>query len=162
VTYGERASRADALALLHKHRLERVLVVDKQWQPEGPGNRQGHHQGTEHPNACKDAQGKLRVGAAVASARARTSGGTAGRCRRGACWSSDTAHGHAKGVLDRVKWVKKKYPGLQVIGGNVGTGDGALALVDHGADAVKVGIGPGRSAPRASWPEWACRRSRRS
>ena len=143
VTVNEGASRADALALLHKHRLERVLVVDKQWRLKGLVTVKDIIKETEHPNACKDAQGKLRVGAAV--------GVGEGTDERVAMLIDagvdvlvvDTAHGHAKGVLDRVKWIKKKYPDMQVVGGNVGTGDGARALVDHGADAVKVGIGPG-------------------
>ena len=143
VTVSEGASRADALALLHKHRLERVLVVDKQWRLKGLVTVKDIIKETEHPNACKDAQGKLRVGAAV--------GVGEGTDERVAMLIDagvdvlvvDTAHGHAKGVLDRVKWIKKKYPDMQVVGGNVGTGDGARALVDHGADAVKVGIGPG-------------------
>ena len=143
VTVNEGASRAEALALLHKHRLERVLVVDKQWRLRGLVTVKDIIKETEHPNACKDAQGKLRVGAAVGVGE-----GTDERVEllidAGAdVLVVDTAHGHAKGVLDRVKWIKKKYPDMQVIGGNVGTGDGARALVDHGADAVKVGIGPG-------------------
>ena len=143
VTVNEGASRADALALLHRYRLERVLVVDKQWRLKGLVTVKDIIKETEHPNACKDAQGKLRVGAAVGVGE-----GTDERVEllidAGAdVLVVDTAHGHAKGVLDRVKWIKKKYPDLQVIGGNVGTGDGARALVDHGADAVKVGIGPG-------------------
>jgi IMP dehydrogenase len=143
VTVGEGASRADAMALLHKHRLERVLVVDKQWRLKGLVTVKDIIKETEHPDACKDAQGKLRVGAAVGVGE-----GTDQRVEMlvdaGAdVLVVDTAHGHAKGVLDRVKWIKKKYPRMQVIGGNVGTGEGARALVDHGADAVKVGIGPG-------------------
>jgi len=143
VTVPEGASRADALALLHKHRLERVLVVDKQWRLKGLVTVKDIIKETEHPNACKDAQGKLRVGAAVGVGE-----GTEDRVERlvdaGAdLLVVDTAHGHAQGVLDRVKWIKKRYPKMQVIGGNVGTGEGARALVDHGADGVKVGIGPG-------------------
>jgi IMP dehydrogenase len=143
VTVGEGASRSEALALLHKHRLERVLVVDRQWRLKGLITVKDIIKETEHPNACKDAQGKLRVGAAVGVGE-----GTDERVERlvdaGAdVLVVDTAHGHAKGVLDRVKWIKKKYPDMQVIGGNVGTGEGARALVDHGADAVTVGIGPG-------------------
>jgi IMP dehydrogenase len=143
VTVNEGASRADALALLHKHRLERVLVVDKQWRLKGLVTVKDIIKETEHPNACKDSQGKLRAGAAVGVGE-----GTDERVEllvdAGVdVLVVDTAHGHAKGVLDRVKWIKKKYPEMQVIGGNVGTGEGARALVDHGADAVKVGIGPG-------------------
>jgi IMP dehydrogenase len=143
VTVSEGASRADALALLHKHRLERVLVVDKQWRLKGLVTVKDIIKETEHPNACKDSQGKLRAGAAVGVGE-----GTDERIEllvdAGVdVLVVDTAHGHAKGVLDRVKWIKKKYPDMQVIGGNVGTAEGARALVDHGADAVKVGIGPG-------------------
>ena len=143
VTVNEGATRADAMTLMHKHRLERVVVVDKQWRLKGLVTVKDITKETEHPNACKDAQGKLRVGAAVGVGE-----GTEERVERlvdaGAdVLVVDTAHGHAQGVLDRVKWVKKTYPKAQVIGGNVGTGDGARALVDHGADGVKVGIGPG-------------------
>ena len=143
VTVRENASRADAMALLHKHRLERVLVIDGQWRLKGLITVKDIIKESEHPNACKDAQGKLRVGAAVGVGE-----GTEERVERlvdaGAdVLVVDTAHGHAQGVLDRVKWIKKRYPKMQVIGGNIGTGDGARALVDHGADGVKVGIGPG-------------------
>jgi IMP dehydrogenase len=97
---------------------------------------------TEHPDACKDAQGKLRVGAAVGVGEG-TDERVAALVEAGAdVLVVDTAHGHAQGVLNRVKWVKDNFK-VEVIGGNVGTGDGAKALVDHGADGVKVGIGPG-------------------
>lgn len=143
VTVGEGATRADAMALLHKHRLERVLVVDKQWRLKGLVTVKDIIKETEHPSACKDAQGKLRVGAAVGVGEG-TDERVAMLVEAGVdVLVVDTAHGHAKGVLDRVKWVKKKFPNVQVIGGNVGTGEGARALADHGADAVKVGIGPG-------------------
>jgi len=143
VTVGESAKRADAMALMHQHRLERVLVVDRQWRLKGLVTVKDITKESEHPNACKDAQGKLRVGAAVGVGE-----GTEERVERlveaGAdVLVVDTAHGHAQGVLDRVKWIKKRYPKMQVIGGNVGTGEGARALADHGADGVKVGIGPG-------------------
>ena len=98
---------------------------------------------TEHPNACKDPQGKLRVGAAVGVGEG-TEERVEALVEAGAdVLVVDTAHGHAQGVLDRVQWIKKQFPQVQVIGGNVGTGEGAKALVDHGADGVKVGIGPG-------------------
>jgi IMP dehydrogenase len=143
VTVNESATRSDAMALLHKHRLERVLVVDKQWRLKGLVTVKDIIKETEHPNACKDTQGKLRAGAAVGVGEG-TEERVALLVEAGVdVLVVDTAHGHAKGVLDRVKWIKKKYPDIQVIGGNVGTGDGARALVDHGADAVKVGIGPG-------------------
>ncbi|MGE0288406.1 MAG: IMP dehydrogenase [Bradyrhizobium sp.] len=143
VTVREGTSRAEAQALLHKHRLERVLVVDAKWRLKGLITVKDIIKETEHPNACKDEQGKLRAGAAVGVGE-----GTEDRVERlveaGAdVLVVDTAHGHAQGVLDRVKWIKKKFPQMQVIGGNIGTGDGARALVDHGADGVKIGIGPG-------------------
>ena len=143
VTVREDASREEAQRLIHEHRLERVLVVDGDWRLKGLVTVKDILKETEHPNACKDPQGKLRVGAAVG-----VSEGTDERVdalvEAGAdVLVVDTAHGHAQGVLDRVQWIKKKYPGVQVIGGNVGTAEGARALTDHGADGVKVGIGPG-------------------
>ncbi|HEX5613067.1 MAG TPA: IMP dehydrogenase [Burkholderiales bacterium] len=139
----EGAPREEAMRLMHEHRLERVLVVDGDWQLMGLVTVKDILKETEHPNACKDPHGKLRVGAAVGV-------GEGTEERVGALVEAgadvivvDTAHGHAQGVLDRVRWIKKTYSGVEVIGGNIGTGDGARALVDHGADGVKVGIGPG-------------------
>src|SRR5207248_2735525 len=142
VTVREGASREEARALMHQHRLERVLVVDDEFHLKGLVTVKDILKETEHPNACKDAQGKLRVGAAVGVGEG-TDERVAALVEAGAdVLVVDTAHGHAQGVLDRVKWIKKKFK-IEVVGGNVGTGDGAKALVDHGADAVKVGIGPG-------------------
>ncbi|HVB48001.1 MAG TPA: IMP dehydrogenase [Burkholderiales bacterium] len=143
VTVREGASRNEALQLMHKHRLERVLVVDADFHLKGLITVKDITKETEHPNACKDPQGKLRVGAAVGVGE-----GTEERVEALVEAGTDvlvvdTAHGHAQGVLDRVQWIKKRFPQVQVIGGNVGTGEGAKALVDHGADGVKVGIGPG-------------------
>jgi len=143
ITVREGASREQALELLHKHRLERVLVVDADWRLRGLVTVKDIMKETEHPNACKDAQGKLRVGAAVGVGEG-TEERVAALVEAGAdVLVVDTAHGHAQGVLDRVQWIKKTFPQVQVIGGNIGTADGARALVDHGADGVKVGIGPG-------------------
>jgi len=143
VTVRDGTSRAEAQALLHKHRLERVLVVDDQFRLKGLVTVKDIVKETEHPNACKDAQGKLRVGAAVGVGDG-TDERVAALVEAGAdVLVVDTAHGHAQGVLDRVQWIKKSFKNIEVIGGNVGTGDGAKALVDHGADGVKVGIGPG-------------------
>jgi IMP dehydrogenase len=143
VTVKEGASREEAMKLMHEHRLERVLVVDGDWQLKGLVTVKDILKETEHPNACKDPHGKLRVGAAVGVGEG-TEERVEALVEAGAdVLVVDTAHGHAQGVLDRVQWIKKKYPGVEVIGGNVGTGDGAKALVDHGADGVKVGIGPG-------------------
>jgi len=143
VTVREGASREEAMALMHKHRLERVLVVSKNFDLRGLITAKDILKSTEHPLASKDRLGRLRVGAAIGVGE-----GTEERAEvlieAGVdVIVVDTAHGHAQGVLDRVKWVKKNYPKTQVIGGNIATGDGARALVDHGADAVKVGIGPG-------------------
>ena len=143
VTVAEGASREEALALMHKHRLERVLVVNKAFELRGLITVKDIQKSTEHPLASKDQLGKLRVGAAI--------GVGEGTEERSALLVEagvdviivDTAHGHAQGVLDRVRWVKKTFPNTQVIGGNIATADAARALVDCGADAVKVGIGPG-------------------
>jgi IMP dehydrogenase len=143
ITVRDGASRADAMKLMHQHRLERVLVIDEEFHLKGLVTVKDILKESEHPNACKDPQGKLRVGAAVGVGEG-TDERVAALVEAGAdVLVVDTAHGHAQGVLDRVKWIKSRYPQVQVVGGNVGTGDGARALVDHGADGVKVGIGPG-------------------
>lgn len=143
VTVREGASRNEVLELLHKHRIEKVLVTNDDFQLRGMITVKDIQKSTDFPNACKDEQGRLRVGAAV---------GTGGETpdRVAALVSAgvdvivvDTAHGHSQGVLDRVAWVKKNYPDLQVIGGNIATKEAALALAKAGADGVKVGIGPG-------------------
>ncbi|MBI3188266.1 MAG: IMP dehydrogenase [Gammaproteobacteria bacterium] len=143
VTVKEGASREEAVALLHKHRIEKVLVVNDKFHLRGMITVKDIQKSDEYPNSCKDAQGRLRVGAAV---------GTGGDTEQRVDALShagvdvivvDTAHGHSQGVLDRVAWVKKHYPHIQVIGGNIATADAARALVNAGADAVKVGIGPG-------------------
>jgi len=143
ITVRDGASRADAMKLMHQHRLERVLVIDEEFHLKGLVTVKDILKESEHPNACKDPQGKLRVGAAVGVGEG-TDERVAALVEAGVdVLVVDTAHGHAQGVLDRVKWIKSRYPQVQVVGGNVGTGDGARALVDHGADGVKVGIGPG-------------------
>jgi IMP dehydrogenase len=143
VTVKEGASLEEAKALMHRHRLERVLVINGDWQLRGLMTVKDILKSSEHPNASKDQQGRLRVGAAVGVGE-----GTEERVQALVeagvdVLVVDTAHGHSQGVLDRVKWVKAHYPQLQVIGGNIATRDAAKALVDHGADGVKVGIGPG-------------------
>ena len=143
ITVPEGTTRNEAMKLLHQHRLERVLVVDDDLQLMGLVTVQDILKESEHPYACKDAHGKLRVGAAVGVGEG-TEERVAALVEAGAdVLVVDTAHGHAQGVLDRVAWIKKNFKKVEVIGGNVGTGDGAKALVDHGADGVKVGIGPG-------------------
>ncbi len=143
VTVREGATREEAMALMHKHRLERVLVINKNFDLRGLITAKDILKSTEHPLACKDKLGRLRVGAAIGVGE-----GTEERAEvlieAGVdVIVVDTAHGHAQGVLDRVKWMKKNYPKTQLIGGNIATAGAAKALVDHGADAVKVGIGPG-------------------
>ncbi len=143
VTIKEGGTLEDAKNLMHKHRLERVLVVDDEFNLKGLMTVKDITKATEHPYAAKDAHGKLLVGAAVG-----VGAGTEERVEllvdAGVdVLCVDTAHGHSQGVLDRVRWVKKHYPQVQVIGGNVATAAAALALVEYGADAVKVGIGPG-------------------
>jgi IMP dehydrogenase len=139
----EGASPEEARALLHKHRLERVLVVNNGFEMRGLITVKDILKSSEHPEACKDQQGKLRVGAAVGVGEG-TEERVAALVEAGVdAIVVDTAHGHAQGVLDRVRWIKRNHPSIEVIGGNIATGDGARALVDHGADGVKVGIGPG-------------------
>src|SRR3954454_15380970 len=143
ITVRDGSSREEAMAPMHRHRLERVLVVDEDFNLKGLVTVKDILKEVEHPDACKDAHGKLRVGAAVGVGEG-TDERIAALIEAGAdVLVVDTAHGHAQAVLDRVKWIKSRYPRVQVVGGNVGTGDGARALVDHGADGVKVGIGPG-------------------
>ncbi|SAL72540.1 inosine 5'-monophosphate dehydrogenase [Caballeronia arvi] len=143
VTVKEGTSLAEAKALMHSHRLERVLVVNDAFELRGLMTVKDITKQTENPDACKDQDGKLRVGAAV--------GVGADNEERVELLAAagvdvivvDTAHGHSQGVLERVRWVKQNYPHVQVIGGNIATAAAAKALVEYGADAVKVGIGPG-------------------
>ena len=143
VVVKEGASREEAMNLMHQHRLERVLVVNDEFELRGLITVKDIQKSSEHPLACKDALGRLRAGAAVGVGEG-TEDRVAALVEAGVdVIVVDTAHGHSKGVLDRVKWVKTNFPDLQVIGGNIATASAAMALVDHGADAVKVGIGPG-------------------
>jgi IMP dehydrogenase len=143
VTVREGATREEAMTLMHKHRLERVLVVNKNFELRGLITVKDIQKSTEHPNACKDKLGRLRVGAAIGVGEGTEERAEALIEAGVDVIVVDTAHGHAQGVLDRIKWMKKNYPKSQVIGGNIATADAAKALVDHGADGVKVGIGPG-------------------
>jgi len=143
VTVREGATLEEATDLLHRHRLERVLVVTGDYELRGLITVKDIMKASEYPNACKDAQGKLRVGAAVGVGEG-TEERVAALVESGVdVLVVDTAHGHAQGVLDRVKWIKRSYPKVDVIGGNIATAQAARALVEHGADGVKVGIGPG-------------------
>ena len=139
----EGATLAEGKALMHKHRLERVLVVNDAFELRGLMTVKDITKQTEHPDACKDEHGKLRAGAAVGV-------GPDNEERVELLVQAgvdvivvDTAHGHSKGVLERVRWVKQNFPHVEVIGGNIATASAAKALVEYGADAVKVGIGPG-------------------
>jgi IMP dehydrogenase len=143
VTVREGASREEAMALMHKHRLERVLVVNKQFQLRGLVTVKDILKSTEHPNACKDSQGRLRVGAAIGVGEGTEERAEALVEAGADVIVVDTAHGHSKNVLSRVKWVKRQFPKTQIIGGNIATAAAAKALIDNGADGVKVGIGPG-------------------
>ena len=143
VTVKEGASKEEVVALLHRHRLERLVVVNDDFELKGLITVKDIRKSSEHPMANKDGLGHLLVGAAVGV-------GPENEERIAALAEAgvdvivvDTAHGHSQGVLDRVKWAKTHYPNVQVVGGNIATGEAALALVDHGADCVKVGIGPG-------------------
>lgn len=143
VTSREGASLDEVKNLLHRHRIEKVLVVNDNFELRGLITVKDIQKAKDYPLACKDEQGRLRVGAAVG-----TGGDT--EARIAALVEAgvdviviDTAHGHSRGVIERVRWAKQRYPEVQVIGGNIATSEAAIALADAGADAVKVGIGPG-------------------
>jgi len=143
VTVSEGDPLEKALGLMHKHRLERVLVVNGSFELRGLITVKDILKSSQHPYASKDSQGRLRVGAAVGVGEG-TEERVEALLEAGAdVIVVDTAHGHSQGVLDRVRWVKRTYPKTQVIGGNIATAAAARSLVDSGADAVKVGIGPG-------------------
>ena len=143
VTVKEGESNENIKRLLHEHRIEKVIVINDDFRLRGLITVNDFTKAENNPNACKDEQGRLRVGAAVGT-------GADTQARVEALIAADvdiivvdTAHGHSRGVIDKVFWIKKNFPHVQVIGGNIATGDAAKALRDAGADAVKVGIGPG-------------------
>ncbi len=143
VTVGEGAEKSEVIELLHRHRIERLLVVSDSGELRGMITVKDITKASVYPLACKDDQDRLRVGAAVGT-------GADTEDRVAALIDAevdvivvDTAHGHSRGVIDRVAWIKKQYPDIQVIGGNIATAAAAKDLMDAGADAVKVGIGPG-------------------
>ena len=143
VTVKEGAKKEEVLEKLHTHRIEKVLVVNDNFELRGLITVKDIQKATDYPNACRDSAESLRVGAAVG-----VGDGTEERVEALVAAgvdvvTVDTAHGHSRGVIERVSWIKKHYPDLQVIGGNIATGAAALALAEAGADAVKVGIGPG-------------------
>ena len=143
VTVKEGASKEEITKLLHQHRIERLLVINDEDTLTGLITVKDIQKSTDHPFACKDEQGRLRVGAAIGV-------GNDTELRAELLVDAgvdvlilDTAHGHSEGVLKRIKWIKKNYPKVDVIGGNIATSEAAIAMLDHGADSVKVGIGPG-------------------
>ena len=143
VTVKQGTSLDEIKAKLHQHRIEKILVVDDEFHLQGLVTVKDIEKARTYPNACKDEDGRLRVGAAVGT-------GPETPDRVNALVEAgvdvivvDTAHGHSKGVIDRVRWVKENHPQVQVIGGNIATAEAAIALAEAGADAVKVGIGPG-------------------
>ena len=143
ITVNEGASKKEIISLLHQHRLERLLVIDKKDGLKGLITVKDIQKSTDHPNACKDEHERLRVGAAVGVGE-DTDQRVELLVEAGVdVIVVDTAHGHSQGVLNRIKWIKKYSPKTEVIGGNIATADAAQALVDQGADGVKVGIGPG-------------------
>lgn len=143
VTVAEGASKEEIKGLLHKHRIEKILVVNKDFQLRGLVTVKDIQKAHEFPNACKDSDEQLRVGAAVGVSEASQDRVEALIKAGVDVIIVDTAHGHSAGVLEMVRWVKTTFPDSQLIGGNVATAAGAKALVDAGADCVKVGIGPG-------------------
>ena len=143
VTVKEGAGADEVRSLLHKHRIEKVLVVNEKFELRGLITVKDINKAERYPNACKDPEGRLRVGASVGTSP-DTDERVAALVEAGVdVLVVDTAHGHSRNVLDRVRSIKNKYPQVQVIGGNIATGAAAKALVEAGADAVKVGIGPG-------------------
>jgi IMP dehydrogenase len=143
ITVREGASRDEVIHLMHKHRIEKILVVNDQFHLRGMITVKDILKAKEKPQACKDESGRLRVGAAVGTA-ADTEERVAALVEAGVdVIVVDTAHGYSQGVIDRVRWMKKNYPQVQLIAGNIATGDAAQALAKAGVDGVKVGVGPG-------------------
>ena len=143
VTVKEGARKEEITSLLHQHRIERLLVINDEDTLTGLITVKDIQKSTDHPFACKDEHGRLRVGAAIGVGN-DTEVRTELLVEAGVdVLIVDTAHGHSEGVLNRIKWIKKNYPKVDVIGGNIATSEAAIAMIDHGADSVKVGIGPG-------------------
>ncbi|MGB0900059.1 MAG: IMP dehydrogenase, partial [Psychrobium sp.] len=143
ITVTDPTDSENVLHLMHENRIEKIVVVDANFKLQGMITVKDFQKAEDKPNACKDEQGRLRVGAAVGCG-AGTDERIAALVEAGVdVLLIDTSHGHSQGVLDRIKQTRTQYPDLQIIGGNVATGAGALAIADAGANAVKVGIGPG-------------------
>ena len=143
VTVREGADEDEVLSLLHKHRIEKVLVVDDEFELRGMITAKDFQKANEYPRACKDERGALRVGAAVGTGYDAEERVAELHAAGVDVVVVDTAHGYSKGVIDRVRQIKQQYPDLQLLAGNIVTGEAAEALVEAGADGVKVGIGPG-------------------
>ncbi len=143
VTVGEDAEQEEVVGLLHEHRIEKVLVVNGDNKLRGLITVKDIQKSSEFPNACKDDRERLRVGAAIGTGGDAEERAEALVAAGADLLVLDTAHGHSRGVIERLRWVKRQYPEIQVVAGNIATGDAALALVEAGADGVKVGIGPG-------------------
>jgi IMP dehydrogenase len=143
VTVAEGVPMSEAKRLLHQHRIEKLLVVDEQFHCAGLITVKDIEKSQTNPLACKDDSGRLRAGAAIGTGKDGHRRATALAEAEADVIVVDTAHGHSQGVLEMISWIKKEYPEVQVIGGNVATAVGTRALIDAGADAVKVGIGPG-------------------
>jgi len=143
VTVGENATQDEVIHLFHKYKIEKILVVDDDFQLKGMLTVKDIQKNKDYPNACKDEHGSLRVGAAV-GVGSDTAERVAALIEAGVdVIAIDTAHGHSRGVLQQLRWIKSHYPDLPTLAGNVATGEGALALVKEGADGIKVGMGPG-------------------
>jgi len=147
VTVAEGADEEEVVSLLHQHRIEKVLVVGENFELKGMITAKDFQKAKDFPRACKDSRGALRVGAAVGTGHDTDERVDALVAAGVDVLVVDTSHGFSKGVLDRVARIKQRYSDIQVIGGNIVTGDAAEALVKAGADGVKVGIGPGSICP---------------
>jgi IMP dehydrogenase len=143
VTVGEGAEKSEVIELLHRHRIERLLVVNDRGELKGMITVKDITRSSVYPLACKDDRGRLRVGAAIGTSPDTEDRVAALIEAEADVIVVDTAHGHSRGVIERVAWIKKQFPGIQVIGGNIATAAAAKDLADAGVDAVKVGIGPG-------------------
>lgn len=144
ITARENSTREEVQALMQKHRIEKVLVVDDTFHLKGLITVKDFQKSSNKPNACRDALGRLRVGAAIGAGPGNNEERAQALVEAGVdVLLIDSSHGHSQGVLDRIKWARKTYPHLPIIGGNVATAEGALALAEAGVSAVKVGIGPG-------------------
>ena len=143
ITAPESASFSEITQLLHEHRIEKILLVDEEYRLTGMVTVKDIEKAKTYPNACKDGHGRLRAGASVGTSADTDDRVAALVDAEVDVLVVDTAHGHSRGVLDRIRWIKQSFPKLQVIGGNVATAEGAQEIINAGADAVKVGIGPG-------------------